>query len=221
MLKKCLNCGKELNKTQTKYCSISCQKQHQFSIKIQDWKSGKFNGMSGKYGLSKVIRKYMLEKAGYQCEICGWNKINPYTNKFPLEVHHIDGDYTNNREENLQVLCPNCHSLTSTYKALNKNGREGREDYSGRKQLNHCIDCGKIISLQSKRCPQCASLQRKALPPISRDELKNLIRTTPFITIGRQFKVSDNTIRKWCDKYELPRKVKDIKNMSDEDWINV
>lgn len=90
--------------------------------------------MSGKYGLSKVIRDYLLEKVNYSCELCGWNKINPITGKSPLEIHHIDGDYTNNKEENLQVLCPNCHSLTPTYKALNTNGREDRQEYTNRKK---------------------------------------------------------------------------------------
>lgn len=53
---------------------------------------------------------------------------------------------------------------------------------------------------------------------ISREELKKLIRTTPFVQIGKQFNVSDNAIRKWCDKYNLPRKVSDIKKYSDEEW---
>lgn len=38
----------------------------------------------------------------------------------PLEVEHIDGDSTNNKEYNLTLLCPNCHSLTKTYRGLNK-----------------------------------------------------------------------------------------------------
>lgn len=53
---------------------------------------------------------------------------------------------------------------------------------------------------------------------ISREELKKLIRTTSFTQIGKQFGVSDNAIRKWCDKYNLPRKVSDIKKISDKDW---
>ena len=53
---------------------------------------------------------------------------------------------------------------------------------------------------------------------ISREELKKLIRTTPFTTIGKQYGVTDNTVRKWCDKYNLPRKVKEIKSYSDEEW---
>lgn len=53
---------------------------------------------------------------------------------------------------------------------------------------------------------------------VSREELKTLIRTLPFSQIGEKFNVSDNTIRKWCDKYDLPRKVSEIKKYSDEEW---
>jgi transposase len=56
---------------------------------------------------------------------------------------------------------------------------------------------------------------------VTREELKQLIRTTPFTQIGKQFGVSDNTIRKWCDKYNLPRKVSEIKKYSDEDWSKI
>lgn len=70
------------------------------------------------------VKNYLIK------QICGWGEINSYTKKVPLEVHHIDGNYLNNNEENLQLLCPNCHALTSTYKAANKNGRKGRDKYT-------------------------------------------------------------------------------------------
>ena len=96
---------------------------------IKRWKNGEEDGMSGKYGLSGHIRRYLLEKYNYKCEICDWSEENPHTHTVPLEIHHKDGDYTNNKEENLQLLCPNHHSLTETYKSHNKNGRKGREKY--------------------------------------------------------------------------------------------
>jgi len=48
-----------------------------------------------------------------------------------------------------------------------------------------------------------------------------MIRTTPFLQIGKKYNVSDNAVRKWCINYGLPSKKSDIKNISDEDWVNI
>ena len=73
--------------------------------------------------------KILFEKYNNKCARCGWGEINLWTGNVPLEVHHVDGDYKNNEESNLELLCPNCHSLTETYKSLNTNGRDGRKKY--------------------------------------------------------------------------------------------
>lgn len=57
--------------------------------------------------------------------------------------------------------------------------------------------------------------------PVSREELKNLIRTKPFTQIGAMFSVTDNAIRKWCNKFNLPCKVSEIKQYSDEEWSKI
>lgn len=62
-------------------------------------------------------RKRLIQLRGQKCENCGLTEwlgmpIN-------LEVHHIDGDRTNNVQENLILLCPNCHSYTSNYRSKN------------------------------------------------------------------------------------------------------
>lgn len=127
----CVYCGNELTtRRQTKYCSVDCEKQQKQKDYITRWKDGKESGLSGEYGISSHIRKYLFDKYDCKCQLCGWGIKNEYTNKYPLEVHHIDGDYANNKEENLQLLCPNCHSLTESYKAHNKNGRKSREKYN-------------------------------------------------------------------------------------------
>lgn len=71
---------------------------------------------------------------------------------------------------------------------------------------------------------QCASKAR-VIPlekmPITREELKKLIRTVPFTTIGTQYGMSDNAIRKWCDKFNLPRKKSEILSYSNEEWEKI
>ena len=210
---KCLNCGKELTGRQTKYCSNQCQKEYQYKEFIERWQQGLENGIVGQYGISNHIKRYMFTKHNYKCEKCGWGQINPFTQTLPLEIHHKDGDYRNNNEDNLELLCPNCHSLTQSYKGANRSGREDREKYVSRK--NYCIDCGKEIASTSTKCKSCAQKSEK---PVSRDELKSLIRNLSFTQIGQKFNVSDNAIRKWCDSYNLPRRISDIKKFTDEEW---
>jgi 5-methylcytosine-specific restriction endonuclease McrA len=85
------------------------------------------------YSLSNNIRRYLFEKNNFRCEKCGWNEVHCKTGLVPLQVHHIDGNSKNNLENNLQLLCPNCHSLTENYGSRNKNATKGRSKYFGKK----------------------------------------------------------------------------------------
>jgi len=125
----CLNCKKIINK-RCKYCSNKCQKEYQYKMYIEDWKNNQEDGMRGDYQVSSYIKTYLFKKYNNKCARCGWGELNIYTNNIPLEIEHIDGNYKNNREKNLILLCPNCHSLTSTYKGANiNNGRKMRSKY--------------------------------------------------------------------------------------------
>lgn len=129
---RCLNCGEEYVlylSHNAKFCSNKCQQEYQYKEYIRKWKNGEIDGTTSIYSMSKHIRRYMLEKTGHKCEKCGWGEVNQYTGKTPLQIHHKDGDCTNNKEENLEVLCPNCHSLTENYGSLNRNAAKGRADY--------------------------------------------------------------------------------------------
>ena len=126
IIKYCKNCGKELNERHKIFCDNRCQGEFEYKEFINKWRKGDDDGVRGKYGLSRHIRRYLLTKYGEKCQLCGWHEVNSKTKKVPLEVHHIDGNYKNNNEDNLQLLCPNCHSLTTTYKRLNNSGRKER-----------------------------------------------------------------------------------------------
>lgn len=57
-----------------------------------------------------------------KCELCGWAQISN-DGRLPLELNHINGDHFDNRLENLQILCPNCHSLQPTHRGRNRKNK--------------------------------------------------------------------------------------------------
>lgn len=126
--KHCIYCGKEINNSRKKtlFCSNNCQKNFEYEEFLTKWKNGELDGSRGNKSISNHIRRYLLEKTNNSCEICGCNWVNPKSGKPIVEVHHIDGNAFNNKEENLQVLCPNHHAMTHNYKHNNKNGRTKR-----------------------------------------------------------------------------------------------
>lgn len=161
-----------------------------------------------------VLRRWY--KAGdytkYECSICGqlpvWNG-----KELTLILDHINGKNHDDRIGNLRWVCPNCNQQLDTTGSRNiKNTIE-----------NNCIDCGKQISKKAIRCITCSAQSHTSteLSFLSRDELKNLIRTTPFTKIGEKYGVSDNAVRKWCDKYNLPKKSSEIKSYSNDQWEKI
>ena len=134
----------------------------------------------------------------YKCEICGISEWNG--KPISLQLHHVDGNRKNNLLSNIQILCPNCHSQTDNYAGKNININKHK----------NCVDKIKQKIEIPKRIKQA--------PPISREELKEKIRHVPFVKIGKELGVTDNAVRRWCDKYGLPRKISIIRKYSDDEW---
>jgi hypothetical protein len=124
-LRACECCNAETKNK--RYCSSKCQQKAINEDFLKDWLSGLPVKTAKGGGVSSRIRKYLFSKFNNKCSKCEWGETHPLTLKVPLEVEHINGDSSDNSPENLTLLCPNCHSLTLTYKALNKgNGRHNR-----------------------------------------------------------------------------------------------
>lgn len=118
---KCENCSKEGKSAGRIFCSNNCYKEFNKKKLFEEIESGVTSLSCNTY------KKYLIEKYGNKCMECGWCEINPASGKVPIELEHIDGNSENNNLDNLKLLCPNHHSLTPTYKALNKgNGRYTR-----------------------------------------------------------------------------------------------
>lgn len=98
-----------------RYCSPPCQHVAQRNRKIAEWLAGERDGNK----MGALVRWYMRETQGNQCNECGWARVHPLTGRVPLILDHKDGDWTNTTYENLQLLCGACNSLTLTFGALN------------------------------------------------------------------------------------------------------
>ena len=98
----------------------------------QLWSKGKKLGPNEK--ASKPLSEILVKDSSYQsyklakrllnanlkekiCENC--KSMLWLGNPIPLELHHINGVSSDNRIENLQLLCPNCHALTDNYRGKN------------------------------------------------------------------------------------------------------
>lgn len=122
----CESCGQAIHRG--KYCSVKCQRALVHRQYIERWLRGEEAGIiSSGLLISNHIKHWLRETRGEKCECCGWAVRHAVTGKVPVQVNHKDGDALNNRPENLELLCPNCHSLTPTFGALNMgNGRHYR-----------------------------------------------------------------------------------------------
>lgn len=229
--KVCPVCGNELSNPCSTYCSRKCYKRAEHLEYISKWKNGLVDGGVGNWGeVSDHIRKYLHETYNSKCVICGWGEINPYTNKVPLEIDHIDGDPLNHTESNLRLLCPNCHSLTKTYRGGNvtkgeKNGRGYKVTYSDRtkregvrvfKALKSktltCLLCGEDFSPKShtqKFCSDKCYKKHKSLnsPKPSKEELERYVDLGySMVNMGKEYGVSDVTVKKWLNSYGIVSK---------------
>lgn len=90
----------------------------------------------------RLIRNDIKEN---KCEMCGiveWNNA-----KISLHLHHIDGDNTNHKLENLKILCPNCHSQTDTFGAKNS---QKENNYSKIELLTTIYDSKNYTEVKKK-----------------------------------------------------------------------
>lgn len=222
----CLSCNKEIPYGH-KYCDNTCKNNYEYKQYILKWKNGEENGESGVGGISSHIRRYLFEQYHDSCQICGWSEKNKYTDKVPLQIHHIDGDCTNNKEENLQLLCPNCHSLTETFgtiknhesKRVDRRTKYYRQDIESDfekdiENVTRCIVCGRKLTegqttFCSKKCERV-----KYLKNITKDKILktfNSIENVSYAKVAKILDISVTCLIKKCEKFGIKNEIQKIR----------
>jgi hypothetical protein len=208
----CKYCGKLLDDPVKKFCNSSCAASYNNSKRklSQESKQKISKTLSTEkisnpdYRYSKSLKGYHLREQLYKnglkerkCEICGLTEWNG--KEITLQLHHINGKHYDNRLENLQILCPNCHSQTDNY--CNKN----RKKHKTSEQL-FCKKCGKELFYTNKS-GMCAECYNKYLRETKRPSKEILIKDMKTYqsrsSLGRHYKVCSKTISKWLNQYQI------------------
>jgi len=118
---KCLACNKENlwgRSKVNKFCDNACQGVYKWKTQtVLRIESGECTHNS-----SVVLKKYITEKCGEMCQLCG--QTATHNNKpLTLQLDHIDGDSDNNYPKNLRLLCPNCHTQTENFGSKGQGSR--------------------------------------------------------------------------------------------------
>lgn len=210
----------------------------------QGWSFGKKLGISNRakkldeiliknstFTSSNHLKKRLIREGIKKCicEICNnsiWNK-----KPIPLELEHVNGDNTDNRLENLKIICPNCHAQTPYYRGKNKlsslnerrelnrvkfgeiltNNVDDNPEPSSKKRKGvetlrrepKLCSCGKKINYKSNKCRECDFLDRKSNRPSPLQLLQDFEELKNFVQVGKKYGVSDNSVRKWLKFYKM------------------
>ena len=142
MLKICEYC--ETTKSNRKFCCVQCQSKQRHIESYKDFIENNEKYCKGNYTPKRFKNEFMKEQENH-CAICG---CLPEHNGKPLVfvLDHIDGDASNNRRENLRMICPNCDSQLDTFKSKNKNSQ--RRNYWKEHIIRQTLDG--VCNLESK-----------------------------------------------------------------------
>lgn len=180
--------------------------------------------LSGKKGICAASLRIKLIASGLKenkCEICGRSK---WMNKpIPLELHHKNGDHSDNRLENLQIACSNCHMQAHGYSNVSCMSTRSTTSRTSRTHVlrsprraahtQKCVDCGRVIGYTATRCKECDRKFRIARNTrFSPEEIiLEVQKRGSFLKAAKRFCVTANALIKFLRKRGYPYHTKDVK----------
>lgn len=141
----------------------------------------------------------------YKCKKCG---VTEWLGELlKLHLDHVNGIHNDNRLDNLQFLCPNCHQQTPTWG--NKNRRKSAQvlelaDKSGLEPDAPLLEyaCASHVLGIKVRKPR---IPRKLKFEVSKENLQKLVWEKSTSAIAKSFGVTDNAVAKRCKKFEVEK----------------
>lgn len=131
------------------------------------------------------------------CSECGqppeWNGKS-----LTLQLDHINGVRTDNRLENLRILCGHCHSQTDTFCGRNVKRTSKREvvvKTRPKKEKKYCVDCGGESTGKS-RCAGCYAVSQERITWPPTEELTQMVRDSSYVAVSKVLGVSGNAVKK-------------------------
>jgi hypothetical protein len=144
-----------------------------------------------------------------RCELCGQGE-SWQGRTMSLVLDHINGDGTDNRLENLRIVCPNCAATLDTHCGRNlpreRSCRACGASFAPINRTNFycsqgCVGRARSRGLVGSNRGRPFPERRKAKRP-PYEQLLREIEETSFLAVGRKYGVSDNAVRKWIRWYE-------------------
>jgi hypothetical protein len=126
------------------------------------------------------------------CELCGQDEIWN-GKKISLILDHINGINTDNRIENLRIVCPNCNATLPTH---------GGKNVKHIERLKNKCECGNEVFRDNKVCQTCSQIKQRKVQRPDYLTLIQDIENLGYRGTGTKYGVSDNSIRKWKKYYE-------------------
>ena len=156
---------------------------------------------------ASTLRSYLshnnIESVCNSCGLTDW-----MGKPLRLDIDHMDGNPINNKLENLQFICPNCHRAKTI--VCNEDGKFRGARSSERKEpkLNFC-GCSRQISKYSTRCPKCEFAHRRAniKERFDRDYVIELLTENSMLKASKILGLSDNGLRKYCKRNNIDYKL--------------
>ena len=199
---------------------------------MEDIITGKYN----KPYQSNKLKTRLLEEGykEYKCERCGLTEW--LGDPIPLQLHHKDGIHNNNILENLELLCPNCHTLTDNFggknvkhvkivkkseakrptkKGISEDGKRLYDGYGNYKVL--CPVCNiNFMNREASECKECYEKER-LIPKVPKEKLYQIINeTSSYVEAGEKLGYDRKTISRWHRYYAAQDKRNNIAVIASE-----